>query len=52
MKIELNIDTWGFGFYSEFLSFDFTWGFVGTILTILLVRKVLKRNNLFWYGKN
>jgi hypothetical protein len=52
MKIEIDFDTWGFGIYSQFVSLDFTWGFAGTILAILLVRKVLKRNNLFWYGDN
>lgn len=46
MKIEINADKWGFGFYSDFLALDFTWGFLITVAVIYFVNKVMKRNNL------
>jgi hypothetical protein len=52
MEINIELTKWGFGFYSNFLSLDFSWGFLGTTISILLIRKVLKKNNLFWYGDN
>ena len=50
MKLEITLDKWGFGFYSDFFAVDFTYGFLFSVIGILLIRKVLKRNNLFWYG--
>ena len=46
MKIELTLDNWGVGFYSNFLAFDFTWGVLFTALGIYLLSKILKRNNI------
>jgi hypothetical protein len=46
MKIELNLDKWGVGFYSDFLAVDFTWGILFTALAIYFLNKTLKRNNI------
>jgi hypothetical protein len=51
MEIKIEVSKWGFGFYSDFLALDFTWGFLGSLVVIYFVNKILKRNEIKLFRK-
>jgi uncharacterized membrane protein YeaQ/YmgE (transglycosylase-associated protein family) len=51
MEIQIEFSKWGFGFYSDFIALDFTWGFLGSVVVIYFVNKILKRNDIKLFRK-
>lgn len=47
MEITIEINKWGFGFYSPWAAIDFTWGLVLAAAGIFLLNKLSKKYNLF-----
>lgn len=46
MEITIEINKWGFGFYSPWAGFDFTWGIAAVVVAAVLVNKIIKKYNL------